>query len=68
MDTIKEGFSFGIGSAVARKVVDGIMPSQPQQQQQQPPVAEKEKHPTLEFQQCMEDSAHNYEACKIHLQ
>jgi hypothetical protein len=61
MDTIKEGFSFGVGTSIARNVVDRVMgPSSV--------APNSEKKPTFEFQQCMEDSAHNYELCKHHLQ
>lgn len=65
MDTIKEGFSFGIGTSIARNVIDRVMgPSTASVQ----PTIVPEKKPTFEFQQCMEDSAHNYELCKNHLQ
>jgi hypothetical protein len=66
MDTIKEGFSFGIGTSIARNVIDRVMG--PSVASVQPSPAPEEKKPTFEFHQCMEDSAHNYELCKNHLQ
>ena len=66
MDSIKEGFSFGVGTSIARNVIDRVMG--PGTASVQPTTAPQEKKPTLEFQQCMEDSAHNYDLCKNYLQ
>jgi hypothetical protein len=66
MDTVKEGFSFGVGSSIARNVIDRVMGSSSVAPSVEP-ISEKKNH-TLEFQQCMEDSAHNYALCKDYLQ
>jgi hypothetical protein len=50
LQTVKEGFSFGIGSALAHRVIGGIFgPSYPQSQ---PPPQEATRRPT-EYEQCL---------------
>jgi hypothetical protein len=66
MNVVKEGFAFGVGSSVARNVIDRFMaPSQP-------PVkaidTKVDKPEPFEYIQCMQDSAFNHEACKDYLQ
>jgi len=63
-DIVKEGFAFGVGSSVARNVIDRFMaPSQVK------PIDTKvDKPEPFEYIQCMQDSAFNHEACKNYLQ
>jgi hypothetical protein len=63
-DIVKEGFAFGVGSSVARNVIDRFMaPSQAK-----PIDAKVDKPEPFEYIQCMQDSAFNHEACKNYLQ
>jgi len=63
-DIVKEGFAFGVGSSVARNVIDRFMaPSQVK-----PIDAKVDKPEPFEYIQCMQDSAFNHEACKNYLQ
>ena len=63
-DIVKEGFAFGVGSSVARNVIDRFMaPSQTK-----PIDTKTEKPQPFEYMQCMQDSAYNHEACKDYLQ
>lgn len=60
---VKEGFAFGVGSSLARNVVDRFLPPGSSKYID----AKKEKPTSFEYIQCMEDSAHNHDACKDHL-
>jgi len=65
-DIVKEGFAFGVGSSVARNVIDRFMaPSQPPVKHIDTKV---DKPEPFEYMQCMQDSAFNHEACKNYLQ
>jgi len=63
-DVVKEGFAFGVGSSVARNIIDRFMaPSD-----FKPIDSKVDKPMCFEYQQCMEESAHNHDACKHHLE
>ena len=60
--TIKEGLAFGIGSSIARNMVDSVM--QPTTITKPIPV----QHAKMkEFKACME-SKNDYDECKFHLE
>ena len=63
-DIIKEGFAFGVGSSVARNVIDHFMAPSAQKRID----TKTEKPAPFEYMQCMQDSAYNHEACKDYLQ
>ncbi len=60
--TIKEGFGFGMGSAIAHR----IFGAKPTVVVQQPPAPSTEGAPTFpaEYVQCMKESNDDKEACK----
>jgi hypothetical protein len=58
LGTIKEGFAFGIGSSIARNVVDSFM--SPAVKAEKPQITEIEK---MTFTQCMDKTSGNYETC-----
>lgn len=60
-DVVKEGFAFGVGSSVARSLFDKFT-------QFKPIDSKVDKPMCFEYQQCMEESAHNHDACKHHLE
>lgn len=65
VQSIKDGFGMGLGAAVARNLVDGIMkPSIPEPEPIKPrPVPYVNM---AEFKKCME--TRDYETCKVHLE
>ena len=48
LNTVKEGFAFGIGSSIANRIVGGLMASTPQQKQESIQI-------NPEFEQCMKE-------------
>ena len=61
LDSIKSGFGFGVGSAVARSVVDSVFrPGNPKEAIADP------KEAKAEFVKCMETKT--YEECTIFLE
>lgn len=62
--TLKEGFAFGVGSSVARNVVDRMFsPSAPTETK---PIPKEEKSQPVnhDFVLCMQESKGDYESCK----
>jgi hypothetical protein len=64
LQTIKDGFAFGTGSAVAHRVVGSIFGS-PAHTQVQPEGQVNEKR-NIEYEQCMKDY-NNRDVCEIYL-
>ena len=63
---MKEGFAFGVGSSVARNVVDRIFAPPPIKEESKSLVKQEEKPRivTQDFILCMEESKGDYESCK----
>ena len=62
--SIKEGFAFGLGSSIARNIVDTVM-----FRRQEPKIAPNTEGPTVnkEYMKCMQESDNDYEGCKSKL-
>ena len=69
---IKEGFSFGLGSSIARNMVDRLFSKPPvAQQQQQPPAAAATTTTdpkTIAYEKCLQQENGTHETCKEHLE
>jgi len=58
MDSVKSGFGFGMGSAIARSIVDSIF-------REPEPKGTKDPNAKAEFVKCMESNT--YEECNLFL-